>query len=388
MNEIFRAASELAASDLTKEALIKHAYNIFLLRDPSDADIAFHASKEWEHNEEFIGALVGSDEFRQLARMGHNFLLAPRMRKRVLLFGAYGNGNIGDAIQAESLRRHLEIVRPDLEVWAYSEIPGRYPFRHDRVLPPGAFLRSPAVNQFDAIIVGGGGLLSHPHAPLFDESWQSMVAVPVVILGVGASKPVCERSKVLLQKASFISGRDTSSIDALKGYRDDVQLVPDPVLCDPFYQRKTIGQGKLFVIKHGTEKELVAARQHFDPKHDAACFIEPSLDITVSRHFPEAVPISSVDDLVEMIDAHHLVISTRYHGCILAILRGKAVVGIREQKSKELLARYAAGSRFYPSFSVMSGTDISTDGSNDRLLADDRFALLAALNTALRTAGL
>jgi hypothetical protein len=58
-----------------------------------------------------------------------------------------------------------------------------------------------------------------------------------------------------------------------------------------------------------------------------------------------------------MIDQADIVLSMRYHGCILAILRGKQVFGLRVQKCFDLLSHY--GNEL--SFSNSISTDISKD---------------------------
>jgi hypothetical protein len=53
-------------------------------------------------------------------------------KKRVLLFGAFGNGNLGDRIMAETVASHLE-RSADVVCFAYSELNSApYPFTLDR----------------------------------------------------------------------------------------------------------------------------------------------------------------------------------------------------------------------------------------------------------------
>lgn len=162
----------------SKDGLIRSVYNFLLLRDPSREEIDLRDEAPLA---DLVRSVMGSKEFRLILRNGFNFNILSSTKKRIVLFGAYGNGNIGDAIQALSIARHLKVVRPEAEVWSYSELPGRYEFQYDRVLPQGLFLRAAGLNQFDALIVGGGGLLSHPHAPLFDETWQTTTNLPVIV---------------------------------------------------------------------------------------------------------------------------------------------------------------------------------------------------------------
>jgi hypothetical protein len=70
-------------------------------------------------------------------------------RTRVLLFGAYGSGNLGDAIQAISLLRAIQSIRQDVEVWACSQLPCQFPFPFEYVLPAKQIYIVSLLNQFD-----------------------------------------------------------------------------------------------------------------------------------------------------------------------------------------------------------------------------------------------
>ncbi|MGE7197358.1 polysaccharide pyruvyl transferase family protein [Brevundimonas naejangsanensis] len=370
----------------SKDGLIRSVYNFLLLRDPSREEIDLRDESPLA---DLVKSVMGSKEFRLILRNGFNFNILSSTKKRIVLFGAYGNGNIGDAIQALSIARHLKVVRPEAEVWSYSELPGRYEFQYDRVLPQGLFLRGAGLNQFDALIVGGGGLLSHPHAPLFDETWQTTTNLPVIVLGAGAIGPVAARSKTMLDKAVFVSGRDDASLAALQAIRDDAHSIADPVLCDPHYiGGSDVGTGRLFILKKAEDAEYEAVKRIYRKGIDSVCFIEPAIDFDLTAHFPEAYMLTSVDDMIAMIDAHSDVVSTRYHGCILALLRGKKVVGIREQKTQELLTKYGLAQNFFTSFAHVKDIDDLPQSDVRELVAQDRATFLSGLDTALRAAQL
>lgn len=370
----------------SKEGLIKAVYNFLLLRDPSPQEIDGRKDPQLA---DLVRGVMSSKEFRITLKNGCNFNVLASGKKRVLAFGAYGNGNIGDAIQAASIARHLKVVRPDVEVWAYSEMSGRYDFQYDRVLPPGYFMRGASLNQFDALIVGGGGLLSHPHAPLFDEAWQATATLPVIVLGAGAIGAVAARSRVLLKKAVFVSGRDHASFDALRAIREDVHSIADPVLCDPHYVGgPEVGSGRLFILKKSEDAEYDAIKRVYRKGVDSICFIEPAIDIDLTAHFPEAYMLNSVDEMIAMIDEHDDVVSTRYHGCILALLRGKRVVGIREQKTQELLTKYGLEQHFFTSFANVKDIDDLPRTDVRDLVAQDRAVFRSGLDAALSAAKL
>lgn len=42
------------------------------------------------------------------------------------------------------------------------------------------------VNRFKALVIGGGGIFSTNHAPLFYDRFVEGLTLPIVIMGVGA----------------------------------------------------------------------------------------------------------------------------------------------------------------------------------------------------------
>ena len=117
------------------------------------------------------------------------------------------------------------MIRPEIDVWACSALPAPYPFAHQWTLPADAILNPAIVNSFDLLVIGGGGLLSHPHDPLTDPSWQAMLQVPVVLIGVGAGEPVASKNEILIRKAVYVSGRDNQSIAALRKFGKEPDFV-------------------------------------------------------------------------------------------------------------------------------------------------------------------
>jgi polysaccharide pyruvyl transferase WcaK-like protein len=344
----------LSASGLDKAEYIRQLYDALVQREPSQAELV--SSAKQEHIESAFSELLSSDELRQKARSSHYLpglkLTAPE-RLRILLFGAYGNGNLGDKVQAQSLARAIRSIRPQVEVWASSALPAAYPFCFDFVLP-GKMLKDPRViNEFDMLIIGGGGLLSHPHDPLTDERWQEAIHIPIALFGIGVSPDVASKSEILLRKAVYVSGRDDHSISSLQRFCKSINYVPDPVLCDEHFivseftndvlvQQPT---KKLWILKAFAEG-LPQWIDLVDLDRDEVCFLEPHLDFPLIAKIPGAKPIYRASDLVRMIDRADMVLSMRYHGCIFAMLRDRPAVGIREQKSFELLRRFGNGKYF------------------------------------------
>jgi hypothetical protein len=251
--------------NIDKESYIRALYRIALQRDPDSNALTRLLARD--DINKFFPEILSSAEFRRLARSpayAPTRALALPDRPRVLLFGAYGNGNLGDAIQASSLARAINLLRPEIEVWACSALPAPYPFAHQLTLQPDAILTPAIVNSFDLLVVGGGGLLSHHHDPLTDPKWQTMLQVPVALIGVGAAEPVASKAEILIRKAIYVSGRDTHSIATLRKFAKEPAFVPDPVLCDASYlnqqeERSSLRQlsdRKLWILKYVNTKDF------------------------------------------------------------------------------------------------------------------------------------
>jgi polysaccharide pyruvyl transferase WcaK-like protein len=375
---------------LDKESYIRALYRVLLCREPDASGMSRLLARDDAQN--FFMEIISSQEFRRLARLpayGVAGSFSPTRQRRVLLFGAYGNGNLGDAIQALSLARAINRIRPDIEVWAASALPSTYPFDYQRTLGPEAVLRPAVINSFDLLLIGGGGLLSHPHDPLTDLNWQHTLQLPVALFGIGADPATASKSETLIRRSVYVSGRDPQSIHTLSTYAKDVKFVPDPVLCDSFYVRKDnphhddMSDRQLWILKFlHTEsfKRLCAA---IAERGASVCFVEPHLDFRITQYLPNAVPIYDTHTLLSMMDNADTVFSMRYHGCIFAMLRRKTVFGLYEPKCLSLLRRYGAEKNFSAELAYVT----SVQGQprwDDEQLVRDRLAFRSALEDVLR----
>ena len=374
-----------------KESYIRALYRVALQRDPDPNALTRFLARD--DINKFFPEILSSAEFRKLARSpayAATRALASPNRPRVLLFGAYGNGNLGDAIQASSLARAINFLRPEIEVWACSALPAPYPFAHQLTLQPDDILVPAIVNSFDLLVIGGGGLLSHPHDPLTDPKWQTMLQVPVALIGVGAAEPVAREAEILIRKAIYVSGRDNHSIATLRKFAREPAFVPDPVLCDASYLNqheedacsRQSSERKLWVLKYVNTEDFWALCADLSNGDDTVCFVEPHIDIRLIEYLPNARPIYFVEELISMIDHADLVFSMRYHGCILAMLRGKRVFGLREHKCFELLARYGNKRSFSTSVTgeINEGVEYFLPTN---YLSEDRKIFLHELSKAL-----
>jgi hypothetical protein len=370
-----------------KSDYVELLYRVMLQRAPDPNGLRSYSRREDIQN--FFGEILNSSEFKQTSRNTAYFSGTAADRKRILLFGAYGNGNLGDAIQAKSLLHAIRRIRKDVEVWACSLLPCQFPFPFEYVLPPRQIYNVSLLNQFDLVIIGGGGLLAHPHDPLTNEEWQTAVEVPIALFGIGAGGQVAARCNTLISKAIYVSGRDEPSLSALRYFRGDARFVPDPVLADPCYyagdndsRKPNAARGKkLWVVKNTTIARNSAVLQHINPDKDDICFLEPFLDFPLVDMFPTARPLYFLDDFLSLIDEAAEVISMRYHGCILAMLRNRPVIGLFEQKSRDLLKRYGLSHCF--SGDGASLPCLSNDSRAAEKIIEDREIFHEELTTIL-----
>jgi hypothetical protein len=372
--------SKVSVADLrdptrfSKSAYIEALYRVLLQREPDPSGLQAYSRREDTQN--FFQEILGCREFKAVSRNTAYFSGNRDNKTRILLFGAYGNGNLGDAIQAISLLRAIRNIRQDVEVWACSQLPCQFPFPFEYVLAAKQIYNVSLLNQFDLMIIGGGGLLSHPHDPLTNEDWQNAIDVPVVLFGIGAGDEIASKCKTLITKAVYVSGRDKPSLAALRRFREGVRFVPDPVLADPGYhsngggrRRHSLTSGNRLWILKTQNVRASELKGTINPDKDEICFIEPFLDFPLVKEFPRAKAIYFVNDLISLIDQSESVISMRYHGCILAMLRSKPVVGLYEQKSLDLLARYDLGRFFSASGATITDTSNFTT-PNDKIIRD------------------
>ena len=282
--------------------------------------------------------------------------------KKVLLFGAFGNGNMGDAYQALAVRQHL------MEAWGLesSQIfattllsSADYAFPATQKLPHGAIKDVHLVNQFDCLVIGGGGLLAHPHGPLFDGAWVRQIHVPIALLAVGAVAPVVANHRDLLARAWLVSGRDAESLAALRIAREDAFLCHDPILCLKNLEVLTAfdveppapiadegGADVLWVLKHPTSPDdirflreaagLIAASEGV--RHEIIA-IEPDKDRVLEQYFPGQVRYAcELSVVAPCFRQARLVVTMRYHGAIFAALAGKPSLGYAQKKIGTLYA--------------------------------------------------
>ena len=291
--------------------------------------------------------------------------------KRVLLFGAYANGNVGDQCQADALAAIMGHFAPESVTsggvrcticacsWEMPVTPslGRAQLRpHDEILDAGK------LRHYDFLLIGGGGLLSTPHFPLHSQAWVDGIQTLKLrygFVGVGASAELQEESRAaaycqLLTGAEFVSARDEESLAAVRKIRPDAEFMPDPYLVSRALERRVRASGTapprhvVLIPKRPVdmlERDGVYAMSKLQRKLMANGFtttvlmLEPLLDQEIAGAFANVLNAETVEAAERCIEAAGAVYTMRYHGAIFALSRRVSCYGMGARKIHMLYER-------------------------------------------------
>lgn len=299
---------------------------------------------------------------------------------RVLLFGAYANGNIGDKYQAASMYNHVKCHMPDAVVDAISCSAAaiNYPLSYEGNTEGDAIIGLPSVdvvNTYDILFVGGGGLLASKHKPLFSKSWVNDIKIPIVVFAVGANEEVSALCSDLLNKAVSVSVRDIYSFNSVRQFVGDksVGIVSDPILMDQkideLSSRSSLNNQITFIprkLAPSMERTYSALADKLDP-----------VDVVLSM-FPATDEASGAIDLFssqakvvthdytlfsETLKKSVGILSHRFHGCIYAMKLGIPVLGV-VKNSKE------SDSKIVQLYKSLELDDFLINISNSRISRD------------------
>jgi hypothetical protein len=375
------------------EAEVAAIYRALLGREPESAEVGSRQRAAGRTPIELVQEIAASEEFA--IRMREEAAIAALRRHppprrggppppaaagkaaappkplRLLLFGAYGNGNLGDAAQAEALARLLGAyctgpVQCAATSWLDHEA---YDARPARRRAPDALLDGEKLAGFDAVVIGGGGMLDPPHFPLHRPEWiRAMLraGIPYGFAGMGASRGVTRaralRSSIeaLLRGAAFVAVRDSWSVAAVEGLCEGWFDLPDPVLAAwLLLGRPPPAPGApaappspvdtLMIVKapapgHAAEEAFLAAAAEAAraaPEGAVrAVVVEPRKDErALAGLFPGGVvAVRDFAALVAHCAAARRVVSMRYHGAIAGVLAGVPTLGGTAGKVRTFLA--------------------------------------------------
>ena len=307
-------------------------YRYLLGRDPESAEVVALQAVQYADWPEFRAALLGSSEY---AARG----IQEQAVNRLLLFGAYGNGNFGDDIQAWSLRNHILRLTGCFEPWATTTFQQDFPFPADRIAPHSTIHSVAELEKFDAVLIGGGGLLACPHWPLNDHQWMSTLTRPIALLALGATSAVADNAVELIRKAVFVSARDKESHQALSRHTSGVVDMPDPVLVDsslPIPQSVDQKWKTCWILRGPPGSLHDEVRERIEPSDIVVC-VEPLIDKELEAVFANVYFTRDLKELLGFIAASERVVSMRFHGAILGLRCGKPTYGLEVRKTRLLL---------------------------------------------------
>lgn len=306
---------------------------------------------------------------------------------RVGIIGNYGHDNNGDeAILSgilTQLTEHLAVKKENIIVFSNhpENTTNRYALKSVRLLhKKGNFLLSvlhtvkesyAIMKQLDLLIIGGGGLLMDMYkrdAPLYSTLGQlgHYAGCKVAIYGVGAgpitTKPGTFFIKHLVNKADSISVRDEHSKQLLHsiGIQKEVKVIGDPAFFVPSKERGPAGSN---VQKVAVTAVPYFSRQYWpsadDQKYGAYikgmaknldCLVEEKgVEVTFfSTKYPQDIEVTKdifqqmkqqhaaviveenlyPERIVDICREHDLVIGTRLHSLILAVVAETPIIGI------------------------------------------------------------
>ncbi|WP_144954531.1 polysaccharide pyruvyl transferase family protein [Pseudomonas oryzihabitans] len=350
------------------EADIFLLYDLFLKRPPESQHVIDEklASKSLLSNvEDFLAA----DEFferlyrqrlvdridNQVASLGDKVPL----RKGVLLFGAYGNGNLGDSDQAQFLANYVSTLGFDFDqIYSVSwQTVGDYSFKGKK-LPREAICDLDFLASFQLILIGGGGLFGVEHFPLADIRWiNALIATktPYALMSVGASiEHTGDESfnfayDALLRGSCIATARDEESVLALGKYKCGVTKLCDPVIYDCI-QNSSVQVNRKERLDIVLRYPLDESHQEFidgisrlysvaNKERFRIIFLEPHhpLESFVIGEFPGCIICTTTEDLYSHVLDSAALISMRFHGCAAAIKAGVPIIGYGSKKIKDFL---------------------------------------------------
>lgn len=288
---------------------------------------------------------------------------------KILLFGAFGNSNMGDAEQAnfvkDILRKNQFSKKYQVMATSYLKI-NSYNFEGN-TLPCFAIENFDILNKFDLIIIGGGGLLGHPHFPLFDESWVNKLVnsrIPYILYAVGFEIDLPKYREVygkLIASAVFVSGRDESTLSIMRTYRNDVSWMPDPILSNVLLNNveKNRKTNRIDIVIRPVKEDdvnidfLKALREIYRKstrEEIRIIFLEPDLaeEKLLMVDFPEHLVCRSMAELITAVQDAKVGISMRFHGVIGMIGAQIPVIGLSSfPKILNLMTTLCVADQYY-----------------------------------------
>lgn len=318
------------------------------------------------------------------------------MTKRVVISGYYGFGNFGDEAILSVLISRLK--KMGLEIVVLSSNPRKTSMEYfvNSIKSFDFHQVSGLLKQSDILISGGGSLLQDVTSlkSLLYYLWVIFTALrykkKVIIFaqGIGAinNKIAQFFTAKILKKCAYVSVRDKKSLDLLKSWGINVEL-----LCDPIFSLNLSGGSERGIL--GVQLRDFAtlndnllnklARQivkdFWDKKIEIFSF-QDAIDLNVCKRFEkilkslnpkiktEVVHGLSNEEIISKISKLEYMIAMRFHALIVAMKMGIRAVGINYDAKVEKLAHEAG----IPLISMDASEDFDVVFNNLKLLNESK----------------
>lgn len=292
---------------------------------------------------------------------------------KVLIYGAYGNGNLGDMEQAkyiESVLTCAGVQENCISCTSWLDL-SDYDCK-SRQIPWLSIIDPSRLCEFDLIIIGGGGLLGT--FPLYDIKWIRVlkeIRLPYIIWSLGIDKSSVEDKEhwalysELFRGAYLCSGRDDVVVSRMRTVREDAFLFIDSI----FYRslesarhgiksdKNPDGKRIDFILKYPTtdiERRFIKEFKFYFSQRSRSevgvIFVEihNPLEFAMVSDFPGSRHVKTMNELqTQLVDAK-LCVSMRYHGVAAALKENVPVIGLFQEKMSNIFQTLDLKDNFFP----------------------------------------
>jgi len=242
---------------------------------------------------------------------------------RVGISGSYGGLNLGDEAILQVIATELAQALPvELTIFSRNAADTRERYPSARVLGVRELSRGevlPEIEVLDLFILGGGGILFDPEAPIFlrEVALAQEVGVPVMVYAVSAGPLSDPASRQLvctcLEKAAAVTVRERRARQVLEdvGVRREIRvtadpallLEPEPLLPDALKREGLDGRSRLVGI---SVREPGVAAPDIDEAHYHA-LLANAADYMVDRLDADLVFVPMEHRLLDVQHSHKVV---------------------------------------------------------------------------------
>lgn len=284
--------------------------------------------------------------------------------KRVLVSGYIGFNNFGDEAIFYALSNHLKSLGIEVSVLCNNkkEVKKKYAVKTYNFKKPFQILK--AILNCDILISGGGSLLQNKTSnfSLFYYLFIILLAkicfkkTIIFAQGIEPIRGIFQAflTKTVLKTANYITVRDKNSLELLKSWKIDANLVSDPVYS--IVQDEKIAENKEGLIVQlrnfkGIEEKFLddlsdVISKNFKEKINVFSF-QDEIDEKICLNFTQKLkskgldakytPAKPIEETIQIVNNTKFMISTRLHGVLISnALETKTFALIYDEKIKTI----------------------------------------------------